>query len=81
MEGDCLPVIQALSRQAESFSYVGTLLADMKRFLIGCREWKISFVRQRGNVVAHELAQFARHVDVYLLDGRSPKFLVTSLPK
>lgn len=63
LEGDCLPVNNALDKGCETLSYISSLIGDANKYLESCCAWICFFVHGEGNSVAHKLAKFACNID------------------
>ena len=59
VEGDCRAVIYAICAWEEGVSSGGVFVADIARLGRLCHSLDISFVRRKGNSIAHAFAKFA----------------------
>ena len=62
VEGDSEVVISALRKEEDSFSSFGHLIFSIKHYLQSCSCISFSHTRRSGNLVAHSLAKFAKHL-------------------
>jgi ribonuclease HI len=74
LEGDAKTVVDAVNSSEEDKSWLGHLFEDIKGELSSFDGWKMSFVRRKGNHVAHGLARFAvRHAAAETWNGAVPE--------
>ena len=62
VEGDSEVVISALRKEEDSFSSFGHLIFSIKHYLQSCSCISFSHTRRMGNLVAHSLTKFAKHL-------------------
>jgi hypothetical protein len=56
-EGDALEIIQALTRDGESWAIYGQMLNEIKSVLMQNQDWSVQYVSRVANGVAHNLAR------------------------
>lgn len=59
LEGDAKGVVDAVNSGNVDTSWLGHVIEDIKLELNSLAHWKFTFVRRKGNQIAHCLAKFA----------------------
>lgn len=59
IHSDCLLAVQAINREAEDLSSLGSLIDDIKDLLIAAPDISILHASRTTNFVAHRLANFS----------------------
>lgn len=63
VQSDCLEVVRALESGSCPTTELGTILSEIKIHSMSFLDFKIAFIRRSCNVVVHNLARFAIHVN------------------
>ena len=65
VEGDSKLIISAFRSEEESFTSFGHLISSIKQRLVIFSCISFSHTRRTGNSLAHNLAQYARYIDIF----------------
>ncbi|KAF5454970.1 hypothetical protein F2P56_024595 [Juglans regia] len=57
LEGDAQIIVKAVNEPNEDLSFYGSIIEDLKLFLITCSNWTMQYTNRNTNVVAHNLAK------------------------
>ena len=75
IEGDNNNVIHVISSSMENSSLFGNVVDDIRHLIRGLHWSSVCYIRRGGNMVAHVLAQYARHTldkDLYWIEDSPP---------
>ena len=62
LEGDSEIITRALQAEDQSLASYGNLIEEIKFHVDSFLNFRVSYVKRKGNSVAHNLARHARHV-------------------